>query len=162
MVQAGMLARTIVDEGIRMLFIDTTGASLGRAIYDRLRELGFSDRVSAVGFSESADDSEAYINKRAEIWYRMLEWFKGSVTCPNDEAFEQDCVAPNEIDTDSNNRRKVESKKDMAKRGIRSPDGGDALAMTFAYKVADQEVQHMKKVLGLSTGRINKRTKVTH
>lgn len=162
MVQAGMLAKVIQAESIRMLFVDTTGASIGRAIVDRLRELGFSDRVMSVGFSEAADDSEGYINKRAEIWYRMLEWFNGNVTCPNDDSFEQDCVAPNEIDTDSNNRRKVESKKDMAKRGIRSPDGGDALAMTFAYKVADQEVAQMKKILGLSVGSVKQRAKVKH
>jgi hypothetical protein len=161
MAQAGMLAKVIQAEGIRMMFIDSTGASMGRAIVDRLRELGFTDRVTGVGFSESADDSNAYINKRAEIWYRMAEWFGGNVSCPDDDAFEQDCLAPNEIDTDSNNRRKVESKKDMLKRGIRSPDGGDALAMTFAYRVADQEVAQMKKVLGLTTG-LKQRQRVAH
>jgi hypothetical protein len=162
MVQTGMLARIIVDEGVRMMFIDCTGASVGRAIYNRLCELGFTDRVSAVGFAESADQDSAYINKRAEIWYRMKEWFTGNVSIPKDKAFEQDLMAPNRIDPDSANRNKVESKKDMAKRGIRSPDGGDALALTFAFKVADREVAEMAKVLGIGHGRVNKRKMVPH
>jgi hypothetical protein len=71
-------------------------------------------------------------------------------------------MAPNRIDPDSANRNKVESKKDMAKRGIRSPDGGDALALTFAFKVADREVAEMAKVLGIGHGRVNKRKMVPH
>jgi hypothetical protein len=162
MVQAGMLALRLSTENIRMLFIDATGASLGRAIVNRLHELGYTDRVTGVGFAEMADDQGSYINKRAEIWYRMREWFAGDVTCPDDDAFEQDCLAPNEIDNDSNNRRRVESKKDMAKRKIRSPDGGDSLALTFSYKVADLEVADMKKILGLSHGSMKQRQKVHH
>lgn len=162
MAQAGMLAKVLATENIRMLFIDATGASLGRAIVNRLHELGFTDRVSGVGFSDSADSPEEYINKRAEIWYRMKDWFGGNVAIPKDAAFEQDVLAPNEIDNDSNNRRKVESKKDMAKRGIRSPDGGDALAMTFAYKIADPDAAHMKRILGPTTTSVARRKGVQH
>ena len=32
---------------------------------------------------------------------------------------------------------KLESKKDMKKRGMPSPDSADALALTFAYKVEE-------------------------
>ncbi len=38
---------------------------------------------------------------------------------------------------DSNTRLKLEKKEDMKKRGLRSPDEGDALAMTFALPVHD-------------------------
>jgi hypothetical protein len=162
MVQAGMLAKVLSTERIRMLFIDATGASLGRAIVNRLHELGFTDRVTAVGFADSADEEDAYINKRVEIWYRMKEWFGGNVSCQNDSALEQDLLAPNEIDNDSNNRRRVESKKDMAKRGIRSPDGGDALALTFSYTVADPEVVNMARSLGLGAGHVARRAGVKH
>jgi hypothetical protein len=36
---------------------------------------------------------------------------------------------------DSNQRLKLERKEDMKKRGLRSPDEGDALALTFAFPV---------------------------
>ena len=36
----------------------------------------------------------------------------------------------------SNGRKLLEKKEKMKKRGIRSPDGGDALALTFAEPVA--------------------------
>jgi hypothetical protein len=35
----------------------------------------------------------------------------------------------------SNGRKMLEPKHKLAKRQIRSPDGGDALALTFAVKV---------------------------
>jgi hypothetical protein len=41
---------------------------------------------------------------------------------------------------DSNGRLKLESKDDMRKRGVKSPDVGDALALTFAMPVAEQSV----------------------
>ena len=38
---------------------------------------------------------------------------------------------------DSNTRLRLEKKEDMKKRGLRSPDEGDALALTFALPVRD-------------------------
>ena len=36
---------------------------------------------------------------------------------------------------DSNTRLRLERKEDMKKRGLRSPDEGDALALTFAFPI---------------------------
>jgi hypothetical protein len=40
----------------------------------------------------------------------------------------------------SNGRLILESKDDMKKRGLRSPDAGDSLALTFAVPVAPREM----------------------
>lgn len=114
------------------LFVDKGG--IGAGIVDRLRELGVP--VIAVNFGESATDSEIYENKRAECWWRMKEWIEDHPNrLPNDAALIADLIAP-QPDVTSKSKRILESKKNMRKRGIRSPDGGDALAVTFAEPVA--------------------------
>lgn len=114
------------------LFVDKGG--IGAGIVDRLRELGIP--VIAVNFGERATDSELYENKRAECWWRMKEWIEDHPNrLPNDAALIADLIAPQPAVT-SKSKRLLESKKDMRKRGIRSPDGGDALALTFSEFVA--------------------------
>jgi hypothetical protein len=39
------------------------------------------------------------------------------------------------------NKLQLEKKEDMKKRGLASPDFGDALALTFAYPVAPKGIQ---------------------
>jgi hypothetical protein len=40
------------------------------------------------------------------------------------------------------NRLVIESKQDMAKRGVASPDDADALALTFAHRLAPAATLH--------------------
>lgn len=114
------------------IFIDKTG--LGTGVYDRLRQLN----VPCVGVNnaERARDPTKYENKRAEMWWTMKQWFE-DVPCriPNDAALIADVCAPQPAE-ERDGHKLLESKKDMKKRGIRSPDGGDALALTFAEPVS--------------------------
>lgn len=113
------------------LMIDKIG--IGSGILDRLKELG----VPAIGVNsaERAQDPERYANKRAEIWYRLKEWLEDTPNrLPNDAAMIADISAPS-YKTASNGARLIESKQDMKKRQMRSPDGADAIAMTFAENV---------------------------
>lgn len=129
---AGILARYWTEMTPDGMFVDKGG--IGAGIVDRLRELGVP--VIAVNFGAGATDSEIYENKRAECWWRMKEWIEDHPNrLPNDAALISDLVAPQPAET-SKNKRLLESKKDMRKRGIRSPDGGDALAVTFAEPIA--------------------------
>ena len=43
---------------------------------------------------------------------------------------------------DTYGRKKLESKKDMKKRGLRSPDAADAVALTFACRVNEYEGEY--------------------
>ena len=73
----------------------------------------------------------------------MKEWVEDHPNrLPNDAALIADLIAPQPAVT-SKSKRLLESKKDMRKRGIRSPDGGDALAVTFA-----EPVNTMSNLLG--------------
>jgi hypothetical protein len=83
-----------------------------------------------------ASDPERYENIRAEMWWTMMEWFEDQpCRIPNDAALISDITAP-QPKVSSNGRKLLEKKDDMKKRQVRSPDGGDALALTFAVKVA--------------------------
>lgn len=114
------------------IIVDKGG--LGAGIVDRLQE----QNVPVIGINNAERDMEpnTYENIRAGMWWRMKEWFENSpVRIPNDAALISDVTAP-QPDEHSSGRKLLESKKKMAKRGIRSPDGGDALALTFAVPVA--------------------------
>ncbi|MCR9236174.1 MAG: hypothetical protein NXI17_05840 [Alphaproteobacteria bacterium] len=112
------------------IFVD--GVGVGGGVVDRLRQLGL--RVVDVNAGGRATDSSRYYNKRAECWGRMRDWLKdrGSIL-PNPE-LEFDLLGP-EYSYDVNNRIQLEKKDDMKKRGIPSPDLGDALSLTFAERV---------------------------
>lgn len=128
---AGILAAYYKSLQPDAIFVDKIG--IGSGIVDRLKELNIP--VIGVNSAERAEDHERYANKRAEIWYRMKEWLEdGPNRIPNDAALIADISAPS-YKTHSNGSRLIESKKDMKKRGVRSPDGADALAMTFAENV---------------------------
>lgn len=114
------------------MFIDKGG--LGAGIHDRLVESNVP--VIGVNSAERADDPERYENKKAEMWWLMKEWFEDApCRMPNDAALIADICAP-QPDVSSNGRKLVEKKSSLKRRGIRSPDGGDALALTFAHPVA--------------------------
>jgi hypothetical protein len=130
---AGLLAQYYRDHSPAAIFVDKIG--IGSGIVDRMRELGIP--VIGVTSGEAATEPDVYANKKAEMWWRMQAWFEDQpARIPKNGAFQADLCAPN-IDRDSKGRKQVEPKPKMKKRGIRSPDGADALAMTFAEHVAD-------------------------
>lgn len=118
------------------VFVDEGG--VGGGPVDILKEDGFP--VRGVNFSQSPDDTERYPGKREEMWSRMAEWLKeGSL--PEDKLLQEDLVSPT-YEFDVRGRKKLESKKDMKKRGLRSPDAADAVALTFAYRVNEYENEY--------------------
>ena len=66
----------------------------------------------------------------------MRDWFhNGGVEIPDDPELEVDLTGP-EYGFSSKNQIQLERKEDMKRRGLASPDLGDALAMTFGVDVA--------------------------
>lgn len=136
MAVAGRAARMLQDDPtIRMMFIDIGG--LGAGIYDRLVELGYGERVTAVNFGERASDDRKYFNKRSEMWGEMAEWLHDTITpsIPDDDTLHADLTAPS-YTWSSNGQLKLDPKEKIKKDIGRSPDDGDALALTFAEPVA--------------------------
>ena len=132
----GIAIQYMEDQDLDMLFIDTSGASIGAIIYDRLVARGYSNRVNAVGFGNKAIEDDRYCNKRAEIWARGKQWLeKGPVKLPYLDSLLSDLISPG-YGPDGKGRLKIESKEDLRKRGVRSSDEADAFLMTFADTVS--------------------------
>lgn len=124
------------------VFIDVGG--IGSGVYDRLIELGYS-KCHSINFGGDALDKTKYINKRAEMWCLMRDWIVGQpAQIPDDDRLEADLCGIH-YDYDSNGRTKLESKDAAKKRGIRSPDDGDALALTFAMPVLKESAIYGRK-----------------
>lgn len=136
---AGKLARLIDEEKPDLVNIDIGG--LGAGIYDRLIELKYK-MVSAVNFGERAYDDRSYVDRRSEMWGGVREWLKlpGGVLIPDSNALHGDLIGP-QYKYDSIQRVRLESKQDMRKRGVSSPDAGDAAALTFAEPVKSKVEQ---------------------
>lgn len=75
-------------------------------------------------------------NRRAEMWMASKDWLEddGGADIPDDDALHADAVAPG-YKYDARQFLLLESKEDIRKRGLRSPDGWDAVVLTFAAPV---------------------------
>jgi hypothetical protein len=131
---AGLVAAIITEERPRKLFVDIGG--LGAGVYDRLKELGHGDVVIAVNFGGKAIKEDRYQNRRAEMWGKLKIWLEDPAgsRIPDDDTLHSDLTGPR-YSYDSSTRLCLERKEDMRKRGLASPDDGDALALTFAEDV---------------------------
>jgi hypothetical protein len=134
------LVKTMMDEiAADKVFIDVGG--LGAGVYDRLCEIADKRKIVAVNFGQSPMDSSKYSNKRAEMWGLMREWFDAPpVVIPDDDELHADLTQVR-YKYDSNGRLQLEKKEDMKKRGLRSPDKGDSLAITFAEPAASHAAE---------------------
>jgi len=141
--KAGRAKKILDSEPVTMMFIDRGG---GSGMYDRLAEMGYGDRVKLVNFGSKALDDKDYSNRRAEMWGTMKEWMESEMETeiPDDDGLQSDIVAPGYKYT-STTQLQLEPKKDIKKRIGKSPDGGDALALTFAEPVAvkKQRIVHV-------------------
>ena len=116
---------------VAMLFVDATGGSIGGPIADRLRQLGHQNVVD-VQFGGGAPDPP-HANMRAYMWGRLRDWLpRGAID--QGAHLEMDLTGPG-YRHDKRDRLVLESKEDMKKRGVDSPDDRDALALTFAQPV---------------------------
>lgn len=108
-------------------FIDSTGG-FGSGWIDQLRVL----RRAPIGihFASKARDEGRYFNKRAEMWFEMVQWIKDGGHLPEDPELLAELVAPTY--TFKGDRLLLEDKAQIKVKLGRSPDKADALALTFA------------------------------
>ena len=135
MTLAGMVAQEVNDWQPDAVFIDS---GRGEGVIDRLRQLGYF--VTEVNFG-GKPLSPTYNNKRTEMWDNIRIWLDDGGALPNHTDLKTDLCVPL-YKFDSGNRLQLESKDDIKKRGGRSPDLGDALALTFSYPVAAKKIGH--------------------
>lgn len=137
---ASRVAATFLRLHASMCMVDAGG--VGGGVVDRLRMLRIP--VIDVDFGSSADhfdieqDGVKYANKRAEIWGMLRGWLKGG--CIPERVHGVEVTMVDELTGPGfgmNGREEIqlESKKDMRRRGVKSPNLADALACTFAQPI---------------------------
>lgn len=125
----GRLKRIITEEKPTKVYVDCIG--VGAGVVDRMNEMGY-DCVEGVNVARSANDKEKFRNLRAELWSDMRDWLAQEMPTQipdNDELHGELCSLGFKFT--SSGQLQIESKDDLRARGMPSPDGADALAMTF-------------------------------
>lgn len=112
------------------VFVD--GGGVGGGVVDRLKQMGYRG-VIEVQSGTSATEPDKHMNKRVEMWDKMREWMQTGCIDADDNLID-DLLGP-EYEIALKGQIKLESKDSMKKRGLRSTDDADALALTFAIKV---------------------------
>lgn len=123
---AGRVAQALRETGASAAHVDVIG--VGAGVVDRLREQGLP--VVPVNVGEAAWDSERFTNRRAECFWALRERFEAEAIDldPADEELAAQLSAL-KYKFDSRGRILIESKDDMRKRGMASPDQADALML---------------------------------
>lgn len=146
---ANRVKQIIDTDNPAKVFIDAGG--LGVGIVDLVKSYGakYDDCVTGVNFGgeplepvvlmDDGTKSPGPKNRRAEMWMKSKEWLEDplGVDIPDDNIFQADAVGPS-YKYDSAQRLQLESKEQMRKRGARSPDVWDAVALTFAEPVYEK------------------------
>jgi hypothetical protein len=111
--------------------IRVDGAGVGGGVVDQLAEMGWP--VVDMQAGARAVDSEHYLNARAEWFWRLRERLEsGEIDIdPTDDVLASQLAALQYKFT-SRGQIQIESKDDMRKRGMPSPDRADALVLAFA------------------------------
>jgi hypothetical protein len=116
------------DLSASAVFIDM---GYGTGIYSVGKDMG-RENWRLVNFAERADSKE-YANKRAEMWGEMKKWLQDGGAL-NNEKLGEELTRPESF-LNKRGKQQLESKDDMKKRGLASPNLADALALTFAFPV---------------------------
>lgn len=114
-------------------FVDMTGG-FGAGWYDQLKVLG--RRCIGVTYSAEARDKRRFVNKRAEMYFDMVEWIKNGASLP--PSSELRAALTNTCYSFRGDRMLLEPKELVKAKIGYSPDDADALAQTFAQPVVTQ------------------------
>jgi hypothetical protein len=135
---AGLVAKIIRDDKPAKVNIDVGG--LGVGVYDRLLEQGYGNVVNAVNFGgkptepppldETGKPAGGPANRRAELYVNLRTALQGSLSLPDSTSLQGDLTSVGYKFT-SDGKLLLEAKEDIRRRGVPSPDEGDAVALCF-------------------------------
>lgn len=116
----GLAAQVVLEE-----------LGMGVGVVEALEDMGFADQVWGVNTGNSSSNPKLYQNLRAEMYAMLKEWMADVVEIPNIPELTDDLKEIRKKPT-ANGQLLMESKEDMRRRKVKSPDVADALALTFA------------------------------
>ncbi len=114
------------------VLVDSIG--LGSGVVDRLRELDLP--VRGINVSESPSMGDTYMNLRSELWFKAKAFLEErGCKIPKDDQLLSELTSVRYSFT-SSGKMKAESKDEMRKRGLGSPDLADAFCLCMASDAA--------------------------
>jgi hypothetical protein len=130
---ANRVAGMIHEHHPDAVFVDEGG--VGGGVVDLLRHLGHS--VIGVNFGVPAStrpQGTLVANKRAEMFVMVRDWLREGGCIDASPDLQEDLIS---VEYHYNKKQEIQlvSKEDMRSLGKKSPDWGDALALTFAFPV---------------------------
>lgn len=117
---------------IDAVIVDSDG--IGAPVFDNLKFRGYGRNIHEFHGGKPAQNHFAYFNRRSEVWGLTRDWLEAGAEIPDDPEMETDLTGPS-YGFSAQQQVQLERKDDMKKRGLSSPDVGDALAMTFAVNI---------------------------
>lgn len=103
---------------------------------------GLNIPLIPVQWGQPAKDEKQYFNQRSECWGAMRTWLENGVVPDDDELADQ--LSSLDYGYDGRMRIQLQSKKDLKKSGVKSPDKADSLALTFIPELIDRKVTTAK------------------
>ena len=91
-------------------------------------------------------DKEQFINKRAEIYYKLKKWFAQGGEVIENENMKQELLGI-KYKRAINGKIQIMSKVEMKKKfGLKSPNDADALSLTFLRNIVDVDQQNRARI----------------
>lgn len=133
--------KSLVEE-FKPARVNIDAGNIGANVISSLKSINlyYANVVRGVNFGGTSEWRNARpkvpgpYNRRAEMYQRAKEWLElpEGVSIPDDGPLQADLTAPKQKPR-LDNFFMLESKDEMKKRGIRSPDLADAMVLTFAF-----------------------------
>lgn len=127
-VVANLISRLEDEHEADAVFIDK---GWGTGIYSAGQSMGRDWLLVDFG---GASSDPGCLNKRAEIWNETRKWLKAGGAIPADPGLRDELLSI-EVLPRLDGKIALESKAQMKRRGLPSPNKADALAISFAYPV---------------------------
>jgi len=127
------------------VYLDNFGA--GANVAQELALAG--QRIKAVNVGDKPQDEDMFLNRRAEGFWRLKQWFRKGGELIDHAGWDELMVI--RYRKELSGKMKIMGKLEMKKEGIKSPDHADALMMTFiepeTFKRRKQIKRHKPKSL---------------
>jgi phage terminase large subunit len=136
------IMRMLNDDEYTRAYIDNIG--IGANVYDEIVHTYGFKRVDTCDVREDSSDPTCF-RLRDELWQKAKNAFEnGTISIPDDEELVGELTTIRFDNEDSTKGlTKIESKKKLRERGLKSPNKADALIMT--YKDDDVTYKNVKK-----------------
>jgi len=132
MAAIGEFIRLFHAEGLTAAEIWGDNCGAGKPMVARFHEVGWT--INRFNAGEAAFDPRNFTNRGAEVWEAAgREVAAGRVILPDDAVLRAQLVS-RKREVDSRGRFRCESKDDMRKRGVKSPDRADAAVAVIALR----------------------------